>query len=234
MNKTTLDIINFIKRGKISSTEVADSLDKNGAVQGLLPINKGKFEVGRISLVYGYNESNWDIHQQLENIREGDIVFVETHNCKNKAAFGELVSKFILYQKKAKAIIINGFLRDVNKIIKEDLPIWCKGVTPIGCFNRKNPLTLDNQIVKQWKEKYQDSIAICDDSGVVVIPKNRINDELIRKLRFIEIQEKIWFYCMEVKGWSTFDIVCRKKYLEKGMLTKELEILLKDNLIKLK
>ena len=67
---------------------------------------------------------------------------------------------------------------------------------------------------------------VCDDSGVVMIPKDKIDEKLITKLEFIEYQEDIWFYCVDTLKMSTYDTVCLKKYLEGGLIDdKRLETL---------
>ena len=61
---------------------------------------------------------------------------------------------------------------------------------------------------------------VCDDSGVVFIPRDKIDEKLLNKLHFIEYQEDIWFYCVDTLKMSTFDTVCQKKYLEGDILDK--------------
>jgi len=222
------EIIDKIKKNRISTTEIADCLGKTGVIENVLPINRGHFRVGPVFLVYGYNESNWSIHEQIINVPEGSVVIVEAHNCKNRAAFGELVSKYTLLYKSAAAIVVNGYMRDAGALIRENYPIWCKGVTPIGYFNVKNEKPLNPTIVKEWNDKYNGSIAVCDDCGAVTIPKEKLNEEFLQKLEFIELQEDIWFYCIDTKKWSTYDTVCVKKYKDTDLLPSEL----KDKFIK--
>jgi len=223
-NEDTLceKIVKKIKKNKISTTEIADCLGKKGVLPDIYPINKGHFRAGKIFLAYGYNESNWEIHEQLQDVEEGAVVLVETHNCNQKAVFGELVSKYLLLYKEVEGIVINGYMRDAHRLIKENYPIWCEGVTPIGCFNEKNENELESKIIDEWKRKYEGAIAVCDDSGVVVIPKDQITQEFSEKLDFIELQEDIWFYCIDTKKWSTYDTVCRKRYLDTNLLPPEL------------
>ncbi|NWP75080.1 RraA family protein, partial [Escherichia coli] len=59
---------------------------------------------------------------------------------------------------------------------------------------------------------YHDSIAVCDDSGVVIIPKAHHNQAFLDKLDWIEEQEDIWFDCIDRRKWSTFETVCLKRY----------------------
>jgi len=214
-------IIKKIQMNHISTTEIADCLGKTGALEGIVPLNRGHFRVGNIALVYAYNERNYELHQQLESIREGDIVIVETYNCKNRAIFGDLVSKFLILYKRASAIVVNGYMRDAHSLIKENYPVWCKGVTPIGCYNLKNNKKIQKAILQGWNRKYLGSIAVCDDTGVVIIPHESINEDFSEKLDFIELQEDIWYYCVDTKKWSTYDTVSLKKYLDTQMLPDE-------------
>ena len=68
-------IIDFIKRNRVSTTEVADCLGKSGVLENILPINKGHFKVGNIKWVYAYKESNWNVHEQIPETQEDDVVF---------------------------------------------------------------------------------------------------------------------------------------------------------------
>ena len=217
------EIIKRISKNKISTTEISDCLGKTGAIEGVFPINKGQFRVGKIFFTYAHYESNYDLHRQLQEVNEGDMVVVETFNCNNRAAFGDLVSKYLILYKQAAGIIVNGYMRDAQRLLKENYPIWCKGVTPQGCFNKKIDSPVEKRILSKWQKHYHGAIAVCDDSGVVVIPKKEINNEFLEKLDFIELQEDIWYYCVDTKKWSTYDTVSLKKYLNTYLLPEELK-----------
>jgi len=171
----TSSIISKISRNRISSTEVADCLDKTGSVPGVFPLNNGHFRVGYVRWVYAFNESNWEFHRQIRDVKEGEILFLETFNCGERAIFGSLVSKFLILYQQAAGIVVQGYLRDIPQLRKENWPIWYRGGTPIGCFNRKNEVDLDPALIHERRERYDGSIAVCDDSGVVMIPKECMN-----------------------------------------------------------
>lgn len=215
----TEEAIKLIESNKISTTEVGDVLGKTGQIEGVRPLIQGLFKVGEVKCIYAINNSNYEVHKQLAESDdiEGKILFVYNVNC-NRSVFGDLVSKYIMLYKRAKAIVINGKLRDAHSLIKEKYPIWLEDVSPIGCVNKVNGPAIDEVLYKELKEKYDGSIMVCDDSGVVMIPKDKINAELIKKLNFIELQEDIWFYCVDTLKMSTFDTVCKKKYLEENIL----------------
>lgn len=208
-------IVDKIRRNRISTTEIADCLEKTGALEGVRPINPRHHCVGPASWVYAYNESNWEFHEQIRDIPEGNIVVVEAIDCKHRAVFGSLVSKFLVLYRQARAIVTVGYVRDAPHIIRENWPVWCLGVTPIGCFNRKNESPLDPDLLQSRRAHYDGAIAVADDSGAVIIPGNRVNAELLDKLDWIETQEDIWFDCIDRLKWDTYDTVCLKKYLDK-------------------
>ena len=206
-------IIDYLGRNRVSTTEVADCLGKRGALEGIIPCVQKNYQVGEIAWFYAYSESNWPLHEQIQDMPEGKIVFVDEYGCNNRAIFGELVSKYMILYRQSKAIIVNGKLRDAAALIRQGWPIWCKGYTPVGCFNKKPELDVDIIWKSKQKEKYDGSIAVCDDCGVVIIEKENITNEFLLKLKNIEEQEDIWFDRLDHFKENTFDIVCQKKYL---------------------
>lgn len=222
MKQLVTEAINLIEANKISSTEIGDVLGKKGQIEGVHALNKGMFKVGEVAFIYAINNSNYEVHRQLaDNDIKGKILFVYNVNC-DKAIFGDLVTKYIMLYKQAKAIVVTGKLRDAHTLIKEQYPIWLEDVSPIGCVNRQNGEDLSVEEYEQLKTQYEGSIMVCDDSGVVMIPKEKISEQLLAKLNFIEFQEDIWFYCLDTLKMSTFDIVCKKKYLEGDLLDRKL------------
>ena len=205
-------IIKYIRVNKVSTTEVADCLGKTGVLPNVMPVNRGQFQVGKVKWVYAYNESNWDVHEQVRDTEKDDIVYIETFQCGDRAIVGELVSKYILLYRQAAAIVTNTKMRDAHRLIKEQYPIWCTGFSPVGCFNMKNSQPFDQAIIKDRMENVNGSIMVCDDSGVVIIPKEQITEDMLQKLIAIEEQEDIWFDCIDRRKWDSFDTVCLKKY----------------------
>lgn len=205
-------IIDYCIKNRISTTEVADALGKKGVYDNIKPMIEGKYFVGEIQTVFTGFNSNYQIHDQIKNTKEGSIVMIFTHECDNRAVIGDLISKFLLLYKGAKAIIVDGLVRDIASIKRESFPVWSKGYTPLGCHNKKVDLfPIDKQ--KELEAQFNKAIAVCDDGGVTIIKNELINDETYKNLIRIEMQEDIWFYCLDTLKWDTKQIVCEKKYL---------------------
>ena len=213
-------IIDYLKRNRVSTTEVADALGKTGVIPNLLPINRGHYAVGEVKWIYAYSESNWPVHEQIQNIEERKIIFVESFDCNERAIFGELVSKYLLLYRQSEAIVVKGKMRDAAGLIRENWPIWCDGFNPVGCFNKKPEKDFNEKIRQEHMEMYDRTIAVCDDCGVVLIPKEKITKEFLEKLHQIEKQEDIWFDRLDHYKDNTFDIVCNKTYLEDDLYMK--------------
>ena len=210
------EILSYIKRNRVSSTEIADCLGKKGEVvlEDVRPVNSGMFRAGFIHYIYAHSESNWSIHEQARSIQEKEIVLMDGIQIGNRALVGELVTKFIIYYKMAEAIVALQKMRDANDLIKNRYPVWCKGFTPVGCFNHEVQETDEiRRIVQERKQFYDGALAVCDDTGVVVVPKEELNADFLKKLEAIEQQEDIWFNCIDFKKWDTFDTVCKQRYL---------------------
>lgn len=206
-------IIDYIKRNRVSTTEVADCLGKTGALENVSAVNRGHFKVGTIRYAYAVNESNWPIHERVIDTRENEIVFIDSVNCGGRAMIGELVSKYILLYKQAAAIVTVAPMRDAAALIRENQPIWCNGFNPNGCFNTNPGDVSNNIIIKEHMEYFDGAIAVCDDCGVVIIPKEYHTEEFYQKLENIEKQEDIWFDRLDHFKENTFEIVCQKRYL---------------------
>lgn len=207
-------ILHLIKTNRISTTEVADCMGKSGLFPNARSICRGTFRTGKVHWVYANNESNWTVHDMIRSVEPGEVVMIEAFNCGDRAIIGELVSKYILLYRQAAAIITDRNMRDANNLIKERYAIWCGGFSPVGCFNTEEGSKLDQAVFDEHYERWHGSIAVCDDSGVVIIPKELHTEEFCDKLLAIEEQEDIWFDCLDRRKWDTYDIVCLKKYRE--------------------
>ena len=171
MDSIVVKAVNLIEANKISSTEIGDVLGKTGQIEGVHALNRGMFKAGEVAFIYAINNSNFEVHRQL--------------------AEKDIKDKILFVYNRAKAIVINGKLRDAHSLIKEQYPVWLEDVSPIGCVNCQNGEDLSLDVYEELKAKYEGSIMVCDDSGVVMIPKEKITDTLLRKLDFIEFQEDI-------------------------------------------
>lgn len=202
-------IISLIKTNRISTTEVSDALGKKGGLLGIKPLNRGKFAVGEIFQSNPQNDSNYELHKSIQNIKPNEIVLISPSNFTEVAVFGDLVAKYCLLYKQAEAIVVNGNVRDVARLLKEDYKIWSRGINPVGAANEN---ILDPSSFNDDFRDLSGGIAVCDDGGVVVIEAHEITAKTYESLVKIEALEDLWQYCLNTLKWSTLDIVVNKRY----------------------
>jgi len=216
-------IIEYIAVNRITTTEVADALSKTGALPGILPINRGLHKVGKVRCIFAAHSSNYAVHEQVKQIEPGEIPVVFVHDCDNRAIFGELVSKYILFYRRAEAVVVDGMVRDMAGIVRERFSVWVRGFTPLGCFNKKaKPFPKDKKA--KILKKHSGGVAVCDDGGVVIIPPDKLDKDMLERLRLIEDQEDIWKFCLNNLKWDTKKIVCDKAYLNEPELLSPVHI----------
>lgn len=211
-------IIDTLRLNRISTTEVADALGKRGVLPGVQPITHDLYCVGPVRPVFTAYNSNFGIHDQVRNVEANEVVVVYAHECEGRAIFGDLVAKFITLYRRASAVAVYGLVRDAARLRRERYPIWATGVTPLGCYNVEGqPYPAEDEA--RIRAEVEGGIGVCDDGGVVIIPANEINESTLEKLEKIELQEDIWFYCLNVLKWDTKKIVVDRDYLrEPGLL----------------
>jgi 4-hydroxy-4-methyl-2-oxoglutarate aldolase len=218
--------LDFCQKNRVSTTEVADALGKTGVFPKVLPINTNQYRVGPVRCVFTANGSNYAVHEQVRNVQAGEVVILFAHQCNDLAIIGDLITKYTLLYRGAEAIVVQGMVRDAAKLRREGFSVWSYGVSPLGCHNRPTE-SYPNELELEMRKKYDGGIAVCDDGGVTVIPPNRINSDTLNRLKQIEMQEDIWFFCLDTLKWDTKKIVCDKDYL------KELDLFSKVHLERL-
>lgn len=217
-------LTDLISTNKISSVEVSDAIGKDGVIKKLSALNIGNHVVGRVHYVCTWGESNWALHEQIQSVQENDIVYIDAIECNDRAVLGDIVCKQLFLYQKVKALVVNGYVRDAHRLIKEKYPIWMKGVTPVGCSNKWVSQTAEiSTYINRQSEEFSNSLLVCDDSGCTLIKKENMNSNLINNLEYIELQEDIWYFCLDTLKMNSYEIICQKKYLEEeGILPESL------------
>ncbi len=217
------EILEFCRRNRVSTTEVADALGKVGVFPRVLPISSDQYRAGPVRCVFTANGSNYPVHEQVRDVKEGEVVIVFTHQCNDRAIIGDLIAKYVLLYRGAEAVVVQGMVRDAAKLRRERFAVWSYGVSPLGCHNRpEEPYPKDLEL--EMRKAYEGGIAVCDDGGVTIIPPERINDDTLDRLHQIEMQEDIWFFCLDTLKWDTKRIVCDKDYLKESELFSKVHI----------
>lgn len=149
--------------------------------------------VGSACTVKVYPGDNLMVHKSLDIAKPGDIIVVDTLGADRNAVLGDLVAQ------KAKhrgitGFIVDGLVRDLEGLQYVGLPIFAKGITPIGPLHRgpgeiNFPITCGHTVVNPG------DLIIADINGVVVVQQNYASELLdrlyLQKARLAEYVENV-------------------------------------------
>lgn len=126
------------------------------------------------------------LHYLTARVRPGDIVVIDRCGDTKHACWGGVVTH-AMKMAGVKAGVIDGPATDFSEIVKVEMPVWCRGPSPIttkilgteGAINV--PVSVGGQTIEPG------DAVLCDESGVVVLKPSEA--EAYAK-RAIEMQER--------------------------------------------
>ena len=201
MNQISIESI-FLKHPTSLISDALDELNINGAISGVFP---QRYDQGRIAgraFPVKFNRKSSDpeawrfgggvgkpLEQVLKKMSTGKVIVMDLDGALNATAWGGLASK--LAQKKGVlGTIMHGTCRDVEEIRECGYPVWAKGVCPRRSRNDFTFGTINEPIEVTGVKIKKNDIIVADQSGVVCIPEEMI-EEALNLLKKISKQEEI-------------------------------------------
>src|SRR5690349_6315524 len=114
----------------------------------------------------------------IDSILPGEVVVVSTGGSKRNAPWGELLSTAAV-ARGARGAIIDGLIRDVNKILSLGFPVFAAGMKPVD--SRGRGLVVDYNIPVECGgvTVTPGDLMVADFDGIVAIPAGAV-DEVVR------------------------------------------------------
>ena len=121
---------------------------------------------------------NLMVHKALDIAQPGDVIVVDAGSSSLNGVLGDLITTKARHRGIA-AFVIDGLLRDIDGVKEVGLPVYARGVTPIGPLHRgpgeiNFPICCGGIVVRPGD-------VICgDQNGVVVVPQEFLEELLTR------------------------------------------------------
>jgi RraA family protein len=131
--------------------------------------------VGPVCTVRVFPGDNLMVHKALDVAEPGDVVVVDAGGSSMNAVLGDLITAKSRHRGIA-GWIVDGYVRDLPGIRELGIPVFARGVTPIGPLHR-GPGEINFPIQCGGIVIQPGDMVVGDANGVVVIPK-----EIIRSL----------------------------------------------------
>lgn len=193
----------------VSSPNISDAMHRKGAMRDIHPINLGTKIVGRAVTVQTF-AGDWAKPVEAIDLAGPGNVLVIYNGSNNIAPWGGLAT-LSCKNRGIEGVVVDGAVRDVDEIRALNYPIYSSGITPnagdpkgMGEINAE--ITCGGQLVRPG------DYIVGDDSGVVVIPKERAY-EIARRAKEVEKMESRLYE--EIRRGKTLSQVANLKKWEK-------------------
>ncbi len=119
---------------------------------------------------------NLMVHKSLDIAKPGDIVVVDAGSSPMNAVLGDLVATKSKHRGIA-GFVVDGLIRDIEGIIAAEVPVFARGITPIGPLHRgpgevNYPIQCGGIVVNPG------DVVMGDMNGVVIVPREVAADVL--------------------------------------------------------
>ncbi|WP_455919600.1 RraA family protein [Priestia megaterium] len=179
----------IIKRTKrLNTTLISDAMGCTGSMDyKIKPVSPGMKVVGTALTVSLRPGDNLFLHQAIYDGTEGYVLVADGKGHTANAYLGELMAAA------AKAmgiegIIIDGAVRDKETLSESKFPIFSKGFIPNGPL-KDGPGELHKPISCGGVAVIPGDLIIGDDDGVVVVPKEKIEEVLSKAEKKLEYEK---------------------------------------------
>jgi RraA family protein len=125
-----------------------------------------------------YPGDNLMLHKALDVAQPGDVVVLDSSMNTTTAVIGDLVSSKAKHRG-IQGVIVDGLVRDVAAVRGVGLPIYARGMTPIGPLHR-GPGELGYPVSCGGLVVNPGDLIVADSSGIVVVRQDFAEELLVR------------------------------------------------------
>jgi len=194
---------------EVSSPNVADALHKKGAMVGIRPVKPGLKCVGP-AFTCRTIDGDWaKTVEAIEKARPGDVLVIDAGS-RNISPWGELAT-WSCKMRGIAGVVLDGPARDVDDIMAMGFPVFSRSMAP-NAGEPKGFGELQVDIECGGVQVRPGDWIIADDSGIMVIPKERAAEIANRAL---DVKEREGRIREEIQRGSTLSEVLELEKWEK-------------------
>ncbi len=173
---------------KVSTPNISDAMHRKGAMKHILPLQPGYHMVGK-ALTVETIDGDWAKPvEAIDQAEQGTVLVINAHGGQT-AIWGELATRSAK-QKGLSGIVVDGAVRDIDDICRQDLPVFCRFTAP-NAGDPKGFGEIGAEIICGGQNVQSGDWIIGDDSGVVVVPQGKAQEIANRALDVKEQENRI-------------------------------------------
>ena len=203
------EIVSLLR--SVSSSNISDAMHRKGAMRGIHPLIPGKKIVGKAITVQTFAGDWAKPVEAIDMAGPGDVLVIY-NGSNNIAPWGGLATLSCKI-KGVEGVVVDGAVRDLQEIRPMDYPLFSSDVVP-NAGDPKGMGEINSEIVCGGQTVRPGDYIVGDDSGVVVIPKERVY-EIARRAKEVEKTENRLFEEIS-RGKTLSQVVSLQKWEKIG------------------
>lgn len=210
MCENTKNITEIIKSlAKISTATICDASGSGALDSKIKPLSKKMKICGPAVTVYAYPNDNLTIHKAIYECTLGDILVINVNGFTEAGYWGEIMT-LAAKDRGIKGMVINGGVRDVERIEELNFPIFCQNICIKGTRKRKFG-NINHEIILGGVRIKPKDIIVGDRDGVVMVPLEKAQTILKYAIERINKEKNI---VEELKSKTTLEIYSLEKKIK--------------------
>lgn len=193
MSMTTQELIQQFY--KMSTPNVSDALDKlgiRGGCHGLAPIVLGKKIVGPAFTVkyVPTGELTGTVGDYIDDAQAGEVIVLDNNGRTDCTVWGDILT-YVATNKGIAGTVIDGVCRDVDGIRELGYPMFTRGHFMVTGKDRVMVQSVNETVSVSNIQVRPGDLIMADESGVLVIPRNRAEEVLSVALEIDKAEQGI-------------------------------------------
>lgn len=197
-----------ILRG-VSTSNISDAMHRKGAMRDIHPINPGTKIAGSAVTVQTFAGDWAKTVEAIDQAGPGDVIVI--YNGSNYIAPWGGLATLSCKNKGIEGVVIDGAVRDVDEIRSLGYPVFASGIVP-NAGEPKGMGEINAEITCGGQAVRPGDYIVGDESGVVVVPKERAY-EIARRAKLVAESESRLYE--EIRRGRTLSQVVNLKRWEK-------------------
>lgn len=194
---------------EVSTPNISDAMHRKGAMRDIHPINLGTKIVGTAVTVQTFAGDWAKPVEAIDLAGKGNVIVI--YNGSNGIAPWGGLATLSCKNRGIEGMVIEGAVRDVDEIRALNYPVFCSGIVP-NAGEPKGMGEINAEIICGGQTVRPGDYIVGDESGVVVIPKERAY-EVARRAKEVEKMESRLYE--EIRRGKTLSQVANLKKWEK-------------------
>jgi 4-hydroxy-4-methyl-2-oxoglutarate aldolase len=166
----------------LSTSTISDALDRfglRGGCEGIFPVVPGAKMVGSAVTVryVPVGEVKGTFGDYIDLARSGDVIVLDNNGRTDCSVWGDILT-FTAMLKGIAGTVIDGVCRDVPNILREQYPVFSRGRFMMTGRDRVMVEAMNVTVSIGKVQVKPGDILVGDDSGVVVIPREKASEIL--------------------------------------------------------